>query len=102
MEEEKSATTYYLIIVFVIGCVFGYGIKSVAKNKVASGPDDKKITVVKYAYDLVTAQKNADEEMKKAEEAAAAQQQQMQQQAPQQGQVEVAPGGAPQGAPVQP
>lgn len=82
MEEEKNAVTYYLIIVFIIGCVFGYGIKSVAKNKVASGPDDKKIVVTKYNYDLAGAQKKVDDEMKKAEEEAAQAQMQAGQQAP--------------------
>ncbi len=102
MEEEKNTTTYYLIILFIIGCVFGYGIKSMAKNKFTSGPDDKKITVVKIPYDLVTAQKNADEEMKKAQAAAQAAQQQAgpsgQQGAPDQGTAVPAPtnGGQPQ------
>jgi len=68
MKDEKTPFLSYLAIIFLIGCVFGYGIKSYFKSKVTNGPDDRKIVVYKSSFDFEAAKKRLEEEMKKAQE----------------------------------
>lgn len=66
MEEgNKKAQNPLLVlaIVFAVGIVAGYLIKSSVKARVTSSPDDRKITAIKQTFDFKAAQEKVDKEI---------------------------------------
>ena len=66
MEEENKndrGPLFTLAVIFIVGAIAGFFIKSAIKSRVTSSPDDRKITVVKQTYDFKATQEKLDKEM---------------------------------------
>lgn len=57
-----------LAVVFIVGAIAGFFIKSAVKSYVTSSPDDRKVTVVKQTYDFKAAQEKLDKEMEQLQQ----------------------------------
>ncbi|MFH1182674.1 MAG: hypothetical protein V1690_00225 [Candidatus Moraniibacteriota bacterium] len=66
MEEDNKTGKNPLLtlaVVFIVGVIAGFFIKSAVKTHVTSSPDDRKVTVIKQTYDFKAAQEKLDKEM---------------------------------------
>jgi len=52
-----------LIAIFIVGALVGFMLKTKLKPGVTNGPDDKKITTVKYDYDFKAAKERMDKQL---------------------------------------
>jgi len=71
MEEDNKIAKNPLItlaIVFIVGAVAGFFIKSALKTYITSSPDDRKITVAKQTFDFKAAQAKLDKEMEELQQ----------------------------------
>lgn len=69
--EKENKNVYYLIAIFVIGAFAGYWIKASLKDKITSGPDDRKVVAVKQSYDFDAAKQKLEKQMQEMQNAQA-------------------------------
>jgi len=58
-------TVYFLVVIFVIGLIAGRWVKIAMKDKITSGPDDRKVVAIEQSYDFDAAKQRIEEEMQK-------------------------------------
>ena len=67
--ELPKETIFYLVIIFFIGALAGFWLKSALKSKITNSPDDRKVVAVQQTFDFEKAKQEMEKEILEAQQA---------------------------------